>query len=60
MTNVCTCSTHYTLSSDDLMGFYTILDDVYVLMFWGKVLPSYSCQLNFFRWMVRCLGREVT
>lgn len=60
MTNFCTCSIHYTLSSDDLMGFYTILDDVYVRMFWRKVLPSSSCQLNFFRWILKCLGREIS
>jgi len=42
------------------MGFYTIFYDVYVLMFWRRVLPSSSCQLNFFGWMVRCLGREIT
>jgi hypothetical protein len=29
-------------------------------MFWRRVLPSSSCQLNFFRLMVRSLGREIT
>ena len=43
-----TYSTYYTLSSDDLIDFYTIFYDVYVLMFWRRVLPSSSCQLNFF------------